>query len=222
MAASELPGFLGSLAPLLDRYGYLAVAVLVLVEDFGVPAPGETVLIAAAVYAGATRLNIIAVATLGFAAAVVGDNIGYTIGRYGGRALVQRFGRYVLLTPTRLARAEAFVTRHGGAIVTFARFIEGLRQANGIVAGITGMPWRRFLGFNALGAALWVGLWVSLGDLAGTHLAAIYDTAIRYQRYLLLGLGIAGAAILIHHLTRHLAHRGGVDHEGDGGGDDQK
>lgn len=206
-----LPGFLGALAPLLDRYGYVAVAGLVLVEDFGVPAPGEAVLIAAAVYAGAGQLNIVAVGLLGFAAAVIGDNIGYGIGHYGGRALVARFGRYLLLTPTRLARAEAFVTRHGGVIVTLARFIEGLRQANGIVAGITGMPWRRFLGFNALGAALWVGLWVSLGDLAGTHLGAIYDTITRYQRYLLLGLVIAAAAVVTRHLTRHRTreHRGG-------------
>jgi membrane protein DedA with SNARE-associated domain len=200
-----LPGFLGALAPLLDHYGYLAVGGLVLVEDFGVPAPGETVLIAAAVYAGAGQLNIVAVAVIGFVAAVVGDNIGFAIGRFGGRRVVLRFGRYVLLTPRRLDTAESFFTRHGGKVVTIARFVEGLRQANGIIAGITGMHWRRFLAFNALGAALWVGLWVSLGDLAGNHITAIYTTVSRYELYLLLTV----AALIVAVIARHLLRRRG-------------
>lgn len=140
----QLPGFLATLAPLLDHWGYLSVGFLLFIEDFGVPAPGETVLIAASVYAGAGRLNIVAVAVVGFVAAVLGDNVGYAIGRFGGRALVLRFGRYVWLTEERLARAESFFTRHGGKIVVVARFVEGLRQANGIVAGITRMHWLRF------------------------------------------------------------------------------
>lgn len=86
----QLPGFLATLAPLLDHWGYLAVGFLIFVEDFGVPAPGETVLIAASVYAGAGRLNIVAVGVVGFAAAVLGDNTGYAIGRFGGRTLVLR------------------------------------------------------------------------------------------------------------------------------------
>src|ERR1700726_1214971 len=113
-----LPGFLATLAPLLDHWGYLAVGFLLFVEDFGVPSPGETVLIAASVYAGAGRLNIVAVGLIGFAAAVLGDNVGYAIGRFGGRTVVLRFGRYVMLTEERLAKAEAFFTRHGGKIVT--------------------------------------------------------------------------------------------------------
>ena len=83
----QLPGFLHTLAPLLDHWGYLAVGFLLFVEDFGVPAPGETVLIAASVYSGAGRLNIVAVGVIGFAAAVLGDNVGCAIGRFGGRAL---------------------------------------------------------------------------------------------------------------------------------------
>jgi len=133
-APVHLPGFLRALAPLLDHWGYVAVAFLLFVEDFGVPAPGETVLIAASVYAGAGRLNIVALGVIAFAAAVLGDNTGYAIGRFGGRTLVLRYGRYVRLTEERLDKAESFFTRRGGAIVTVARFIEGLRQANGIVA----------------------------------------------------------------------------------------
>jgi membrane protein DedA with SNARE-associated domain len=201
-----LPGFLGSLAPLLDHYGYLAVGGLLLVEDFGIPAPGETILVAAAIYAGAGKLNIVAVAVIGFLAAVLGDNIGFAIGHFGGRRLALRYGRYIFLTPRRLDTAERFFTRHGGKVVTIARFVEGLRQTNGIIAGITGMPWRRFLVFNALGAALWVGLWVSLGDLAGTHITTIYDTTQRYQLYLLLAVSVLLAAVIVRHLLHRRSH----------------
>jgi len=201
-AAPELPGVLGSLAPLLDHYGYLAVAGLIMLEDFGVPAPGETVLIAAAVYAGAGHLNIAAVVVVAIAAAIAGDNIGYAIGRFGGRRLVLRFGRYVFLTERRLDTAERFFTRHGGKIVVVARFVEGLRQANGIIAGVTGMPWRRFLAFNAIGAALWVGVWAGLGDLAGTHITVIYEQIHRYQLYVLIAVVVGLAALIIRHLLR--------------------
>ena len=81
----QLPGFLNSLAGPLDHFGYWAVLLFVMVEDFGVPVPGETILIAAAVYAGAGRLNVAAVVVIGFVAAVIGDNIGFAIGHYGGR-----------------------------------------------------------------------------------------------------------------------------------------
>jgi membrane protein DedA with SNARE-associated domain len=131
----------------------------VLLEDFGVPLPGETILIAAAVYAGAGRLNIVVLGMVAVAAAVLGDNIGFAIGHFGGRPLVEKYGKYALLTRARLDHAEQFVRRHGGWIVTLVRFVEGLRQANGIVAGIARLPWQRtFLPFNVLGAVLWVGL----------------------------------------------------------------
>lgn len=201
-APPELPGVLGRLAPLLDHYGYLAIAGLIMLENFGVPAPGETVLIAGAVYAGASHLNIAVVVVVAVAAAVAGDNVGYVIGRFGGRRLVPRFGRYVFLTERRLDAAERFFTRHGGKIVVVARFVEGLRQANGIIAGITGMPWRRFLAFNAVGAALWVGVWAGLGDLTGTHITAIYAQIHRYQRYALIALGLVLAALITRHLLR--------------------
>ena len=178
-----LPGFLNSLASPLEHYGVWAILLLVLLEDFGIPVPGETVLIAGAIFAGSGQLNIVAVGVVGFVAAVLGDNIGYAIGRFGGRALVDRWGRYVFLTPERVDKAEAFFNRHGGKIIMIARFIEGLRQANGIIAGITGMHWLRFVAFNALGAALWVGTWVSVGYFAGQHITTIYNAITRYSLY---------------------------------------
>jgi len=160
--------------------------------------PGETVLIAASVYAGAGRLNVVVVGLIGFIAAVIGDNIGFAIGHYGGRALVLRWGRHVRLTEERLDKAEAFFNHHGAWIITVARFIEGLRQANGLIAGTTGMRWLRFLVFNALGAALWVGTWVSLGYLAGSHIGTIYHYIGEYSTYLLIALvvvHVAGVAV---------------------------
>src|ERR1700751_663327 len=97
-ATPHLPGVLHSLEPTLNQYGYLAVAALVVLGDFGVPVPGEPVLILGAVYAGAGQLSVWRVALLGFVAAVAGDNIGFAIGHFGGRPLVERYGRYIFLT----------------------------------------------------------------------------------------------------------------------------
>jgi len=203
MSAPPLPGFLSSLAGPLNHFGYWAVLLFVLIEDFGIPVPGETILIAASVYAGAGRLNVVLVAVVAFAAAVAGDNIGFAIGHFGGRALADRWGRYVFLTQDRLDRAAGFFARHGAWIITVARFIEGLRQANGIVAGITGLRWLRFLAFNALGAALWVGTWVSVGYLAGSHIDTIYTYVTRYSYYAL----IAAAVVIVALIGRHLLRR---------------
>src|SRR6516164_7974758 len=189
-----LPGFLNSLAGPLNHLGYWAVLLLVMLEDFGIPVPGETILIAASVYAGAGKLNVVAVGLIAFVAAIIGDNIGFAIGHYGGRALVLRWGRYVRLTEERLDKAETFFNSHGAWIITVARFIEGLRQANGIIAGTTGMYWLRFLAFNSLGAALWVGTWVSLGYLAGKHIDGIYHDITRYSTYVLIVLAVVLAA----------------------------
>jgi membrane protein DedA with SNARE-associated domain len=193
----QLPGVLHDLQPTLNHYGYLAVGGLVLLEDFGVPVPGETVLILASVYAGAGRLNIWLVALIGFIGAVLGDNIGFGIGHFGGRPLIERWGRYILLTPERLDKATAFFERRGASIIIIARFVEGLRQANGIVAGTTGMHWARFLLFNSIGAALWVGVWSSIGYFSGSHIDSIYATATRYSVY----FGIAVGVSLIAYIT---------------------
>lgn len=202
MSASPLPGFLATFAPVLDHFGYLAVGGLIMLEDFGVPSPGETVLIAAAVYAGAGRLSIAGVGLIAILAAVVGDNIGYAIGYFGGRALVLRFGKYVFLTRERLDKAERFFARHGGQVVVVARFFEGLRQANGIIAGIAEMPWPRFLAYNILGATLWVAVWATIGYLAGDHIQVVYEELTRYSLYLLIAAAVVIAALLTRRVLR--------------------
>jgi membrane protein DedA with SNARE-associated domain len=203
--SADLPGVFATLAPVLDRYGYLAVGGFVLLEDFGVPTPGETILIAAAVYAGAGKLSIVLVVLIAWVAAVVGDNIGYAIGTFGGRRLVTKYGRYVLITEERLDKAGSFFERHGGKVVVVARFIEGLRQVNGIVAGTSAMTWRRFLVFNALGAALWVGTWSAVGYFAGNHITAIYEQVTRYSLYVGIGIALVLLALIARALLRRRA-----------------
>jgi membrane protein DedA with SNARE-associated domain len=198
-----LPGVFHSLEPTLRDWGYLALGGFLFLEDFGVPLPGETMLIAASLYAGAGHLNVFVVAIVGFAAAVAGDNVGYLIGRRGGRELVERFGRYVLITPARLDRAERFFSRHGGKIVTVARFVEGLRQFNGIIAGIAEMHWARFLAFNALGAAIWVGVWTSAGYFAGNNVEAIS----RDLTWVGLAIGVVVLALAVRHVIGRRRHR---------------
>jgi membrane protein DedA with SNARE-associated domain len=202
MTDTQLPGVFADVQPLLEHYGYLAVGGFVLLEDFGVPVPGEILLISAAIFAGAGQLNIalvIAVAVLG---AVIGDNIGYAVGRLGGRPLAERWGRFVFLTPARLDRAETFFDVHGGKVVTVARFIEGLRQVNGLLAGIAGMGWLKFLGFNALGAVLWVGTWAGLGFVAGTHMAVIYAEFERYRWYAIGVLVLVAGIVVVIRVRR--------------------
>jgi membrane protein DedA with SNARE-associated domain len=205
---TQLPGVFGDVQPVLEQYGYLAVGGFVLLEDFGVPVPGEILLISAAMFAGAGHLNIALVMVVAVVGAVIGDNVGYAVGRLGGRPLAERWGRFVFLTPERLDRAEGFFNAHGGKVVTIARFIEGLRQVNGLLAGIAGMHWLKFLGFNALGAVLWVGTWAGLGFLTGEHMVAIYAAFEQYKWYVIGALVLIAAIVITNRVRRGRAARG--------------
>jgi membrane protein DedA with SNARE-associated domain len=176
------------------------------VESFGVPAPGQTIMVAAAIYAGAGRLNVVVVGLIAFVAAVMGDNIGYWIGVRGGRKVAHKYGKYVFLTPERLERAERFFARRGNRIVLVARFIDGLRQFNGVIAGITAMPWRKFLLYNAIGAFLWVGWWTTVAYLLGTHLVEIIEHAHRYKWWAISITVVAVAGYVTLHV-RHIRRR---------------
>jgi membrane protein DedA with SNARE-associated domain len=199
---TQLPGVFRDLQPVLEHYGYLAVGGFVLLEDFGVPVPGETILIAAAVFAGSGQMNIAAVILVAVLGAVIGDNIGFLAGHFGGRPLAERFGHYIFLTPERLDRAESFINKHGGKVVTIARFIEGLRQVNGLLAGIVGMHWLKFLAFNALGAVLWVCTWAGVGYLAGQNITEIYAGFERYRWYAIAALVLIAAIVITRRVRR--------------------
>jgi membrane protein DedA with SNARE-associated domain len=200
-----LPPFLAAVAGPLDHYGIWAIGLLLLLENIGVPViPGEFAMIAGAIYAGAGQLNVVAVGVTSVIASVAGAAIGYGIGRLGGRALVLRYGRYVLIREHHLDRAERAVSRYGGLIVIVARFIVGLRELNGIIAGVTGMRPATFMTFNAIGAVAWAATWVSAGYLAGDHIGAIYAAVSRYALYVLLAAVAALAAwIALRVRARH-------------------
>jgi membrane protein DedA with SNARE-associated domain len=158
----ELPGIVHFFESLIAQYGIAALFVSVTLEALGAPLPGESAIIVASGAAAAGKLSIEAVAIAAFLAAVLGDNIGYLIGRRLGRPVITRYGARFGMTDRNLDRAEAIVRRHGPLMVLFARFVVVLRQLNGLVAGTTGMRWPVFLAANAAGAALWVGLWTTL------------------------------------------------------------
>lgn len=155
---------------LIEQYGYLIVFFGVMLESAGVPIPGETILLASGFLAQQGRLDVGDAVAFGVLGAIVGDQIGYWVGRKGGRPFVLRWGRYLLVTPERLARAERFFERHGGKAVFLARFVAGLRVFGALVAGTSRMPWRRFFLYNALGGAVWATAAVSVGYLLGGSL----------------------------------------------------
>jgi membrane protein DedA with SNARE-associated domain len=207
---APLPGFLNSLQGPLDHYGYLAIALLLVLENIGIPViPGELALIAGAIFAGTGQagLNIVLVGIVAVAAVVIGAEIGYLIGRYAGRELVLRYGKYVLLKPQHLDRAEAVVSRYGGIVVVAARFVVGLREANGLIAGITKMRARTFAFFNVVGACAWVATWVSIGYFAGDHIDSIYSNINRYSLYVLVVLVVLLLAYIAWRLVRRRAGR---------------
>jgi len=141
---------------LLSDFGLLAVFAFVAIESLGIPLPGETMLVTAAVYAGATgKLSIELVLLCSMAGAIIGDNIGFMIGRKGGLRLLRRYGRYVRIDERRIKLGRYLFLRHGGKVVFFGRFTAVLRTYAAFLAGTLHMDWKRFLFFNATGGILW-------------------------------------------------------------------
>jgi membrane protein DedA with SNARE-associated domain len=176
------------------HYGYWAVAIALFLENAGLPVPGETVLLVASFLAFSQhdlRLPwIIVVATM---AATLGDNLGFAVGYYGGRPLVARYQAFFRIQNKTLARGESLFARFGAATVFFARFVFGMRIIAGPMAGVLRMPWRTFLVFNFLGAALWVTAISSAGFLFGQHWGRLmrdlkrFDVAVAILAVLALG-----------------------------------
>lgn len=183
---TPLPGVFGAVAPYLSDYGYAAVALFVLLENFGLPLPGEAVLVTGAIFTVSGRLDLSLLVLVAVAAAVMGDNLGYALGRFGGRSLAVRLGRRFGVSTEHLDRVERFFSRHGAKVVVAARFLPLLRHLNGISAGLSRMRWARFLIANALGAGIWVAVWTAIGTQAGAHLEAV-DTVLREGTPLIAG-----------------------------------
>jgi membrane protein DedA with SNARE-associated domain len=191
--------------PFLDRYGYPAVFLAVMVEGFGLIAPGQTLLIAASLTAARGNLNITWVLVWACTAAILGNSLGYLIGRRGGRPLLHK----IKVNEQRLVRMEGYFSRYGKGIVLIARFFDGLRQLNGIVAGILKMPWKAFTTFNILGAVLWTGFW-GLGTYWLDKKIAPLHLTFQTVKPWVASLSILAFLALLVHLLRHHHKKGGL------------
>jgi membrane protein DedA with SNARE-associated domain len=191
--------FFGGVEHYIHDYGYLAVTGGMLLENFGLPVPGETLLISGAVAASQGSLDIVLLLPLAWAAAVAGQTIGWAIGFWGGHRLIVRYGVRAGISADKLARIEGYFARYGDYVVVFARFVVVLRQLNGIVAGTLEMHWARFLLLNAIGAALWVGWWGILAYWLGHGVFEFVRRAGRIEPILftIAGLVLAGVAARI-------------------------
>jgi membrane protein DedA with SNARE-associated domain len=180
-----------TLTNLIHTYGYPLVGIFVGIESSGIPFPGETMLVTAAVYAGTGHLSILWVIVAGAAGAIVGDNLGFTVGRKGGRPLVLRYGGYVRVKPEHLDRAERFFEKHGDKTVFLGRFVAVLRAWAALLAGINRMPWSKFLVYNAAGGIVWATIYGLLGYSLG-HNLPLLDNVLR-----ILGTaGVVGAVLV--------------------------
>ena len=174
------------LIDLFARYGYAVVFVGVLLENAGVPVPGETALPGGAALAQFGRLSLPWVVATAVAAAIIGDNLGFVVGRHGGRVLAERHGWKIGLTVARLQQFDRFFEQYGPQTVFIARFVTGLRVFGAVLAGASGIRWRTFLFYNAVGAVVW-SMAVAL---AGYLFAYSWDTLERW-------IGRTGVMVLV-------------------------
>jgi membrane protein DedA with SNARE-associated domain len=183
--------------PLLQRYGVWAGAAATLAEGIGIPAPGQTLLIAGAVEAAEGRMNIALLLLLEVAAATVGNSVGYVIGRWGGRFVLNK----LKVNPQRQQRLDELFKRHGGLVVLLGRFVDGLRQLNGVLAGIMKMPWWSFTAYNVAGALLWTGAW-GLGAYYLGRKIHFIAAFLHHHRGLLFAVSVTALLALLGYLLR--------------------
>lgn len=153
-----------------DEHGYLTVFFALLLENAGVPVPGETILLFASFLAfDEQELHLPFIILVGIAAATIGDNIGYWIGRKGGRQLLERYQHLFKIPDSTIAKGENLFAKHGSVTIFFARFVFGMRIIAGPLAGVLRMDWKKFGLFNFLGAAVWVTVISFIGYKFGEH-----------------------------------------------------
>jgi membrane protein DedA with SNARE-associated domain len=176
---------------LIAQYGYWAVGVTLLLENAGIPVPGETVLLLASVLAySREELQLSYIILVGVCAATLGDNLGYFIGYRGGRRLFDRYRSAFRIKTETIVRGERLFDKYGAVTIFFARFIFGLRVVAGPLAGVLNMPWKRFAIFNFLGALLWVSVISFVGYKFGKH----WDLLTEYIERFNLGIVFVVAA----------------------------
>jgi membrane protein DedA with SNARE-associated domain len=196
---------LASLLSVTQNLGYPVLAAVVAAEALGVPLPGETAVIFAGLAASAHRLNIVLVIVVASAAAIVGDNIGFQIGRRGGRALLERPGRFYEERQRVIAIGDPFFERHGPKAVFLGRWIAGLRIWASWLAGASAMKWRSFLLWNALGGISWATSISLAAYFGGKGVEQVLSTIGLYGLVAAGVLLIVGLAVLMRHRRRRRA-----------------
>jgi len=191
-----------AIAHLIHAYGLVVVAAVIGLEGIGLPFPGETVLILASIFAGTKHdLNIVSVILTATAAAIVGQMIGYVIGREFGYWLLLRYGPYLRITESRIKLGEYLFLRHGSKIIIIARFVPFLRALAGILAGANRMPWRQFMLANVAGAVIWASFFGFAAYMLGRQVERFAGPMI-----ILIGLAaLITIAIGAHFVGRHEA-----------------
>jgi len=165
-----LPDLFEALREHFTNHGYWTLAITLLLENAGIPLPGETMLLFASFLAFQHHeLSLGLIILVGTLACTLGDNLGYWIGHHGGRPLLHRYQRVFRITDEKIARGEKLFERFGPTTIFFARFVFGMRVIAGPLAGVLRMPWRRFVLFNFLGAAVWVTVISCVGYFFGRH-----------------------------------------------------
>lgn len=172
------------------NWGYAAIFLAVLLGNIGVPLPEESIILLSGYLAWRGTLSLPAVIIVGILSAIVGDNLGYWIGREGGRPLLLRYGRYCFVSRRQLRRAEQFFTRHGHWAVFFGRFVAGIRFLAGPLAGISRMRFGQFFAFNASGAVVYVSAVTLIGYGAGSRLHTVLADFKRAEHFIVLGVVI--------------------------------
>lgn len=194
----------------LAHWGYAALVAVVVLGNLGLPVPEEAVLVLTGYLVWDGHLQLPAVLLLGIASAVLGDNLGYWLGRTLGRPALERYGHRLAVTPARLDAAQQLVTRFGAWAVAVARFLPGLRFLAGPVAGITGLPPARFFAANLCGAALYVPAAVAVGYGLGYGLQAqigrVEQVVGRIEHAALLAILIAIPLLLLARRLRNPRH----------------
>jgi membrane protein DedA with SNARE-associated domain len=183
---------------LIHTYGYPAIFVIIMLESIGLPLPGESLLIAVALYAASTHhLNIFIVVPLATAGAICGDQIGYLIGRWVGTRMLTRWGRKIGLSDERLELGRFLFRKYGGGIIFLGRFVAILRTFVAVLAGANKMPWQRFLLWNSLGGITWTALYgfgaYTIGD-AAKHISGTAGVVLAITG----GIALLTAAIFVH------------------------
>ncbi len=163
-----------SLQAFLHNYGYAAVFLVIALESSGLPLPGEATLITAAIYAATTQALALPLIILwASAGAIVGDNVGFWVGRRFGLTLLLRYGKHVGLDEPKLKLGQYLFAKHGGKIIFFGRFVAVLRALAAVLAGANNYPWRKFLVFNSAGGIVWASLYGSAAYLLGQSIHRI-------------------------------------------------